>query len=96
MTENNVGEAVFVADNTSMLRLRSDGAASLLSACKRVRCCSHQFVFPYLEVFLQGTPPPCTISCKALPGLSVDVNSLRISYAGIFISQVIAAGGSPP
>ena len=32
----------------------------------------------------------------ALPGHSVYVDSLHISYADIFISQVRAAGGSPP
>ena len=36
------------------------------------------------------------ISCKALPGHSVDADSLHISCADIFISQVRAAGGSPP
>ena len=33
---------------------------------------------------------------KALPRHSVDVDSLLISYADIFISLVRAAGGSPP
>ena len=41
------------------------------------------------------TPPLCAISCKALPGHSVDVDSLHVSYADIFISQVRTAGGSP-
>ena len=36
------------------------------------------------------------ISCNALPGHSVDVDCLHISYADIFITQVRAAGGSPP
>ena len=71
--KTNVGVAVFVAGNTYMCGFGSDAAAALLSACSLVRCCSHQFVFPCLEVLLQGTPPPCTISCKALPGHSVDV-----------------------
>ena len=74
----------------------SDGAADLLSPCSLVRCCSHQFVFPCLEVLLQGTPSPCTISSKALPGHSVDADSLHISCVDIFITQVRAAGGSPP
>ena len=94
--KTNVGVAVFVAGNTYMCGFGSDGAAALLSACSLVRCCSHQFVFPCLEVLLQDTPPPCTISCKALPGHSVDEDSLHISCADIFISQVRAAGGSPP
>ena len=79
-----------------MCRFGSDGGDALLSACSLVGCCSHQFVFPCLEVLLQGTLPPCTISCKALPGHSVDADSLHIFYADIFISQVREAGGSPP
>ena len=97
MTEmSNAGVAVFVTDTTPMCRLRSDGAAALLSACSLVSCCSFQFVFPCLEVLLQGTPAPCTISCKALPGHIVDVDSLHISYADIVIRQVRTASGSPP
>ena len=46
----NVGMAVFVADDTSMCGFGSDGVAALLSACSLVRCGSHQFVFPRLEV----------------------------------------------
>ena len=94
--KTNVGVAVFVADNTYVCGCGSDGAAALLSACSLVRCCSHQFGFPSLEVLLQGTPPPCTISCKTLPGHSVDADSRHISCADIFISQVRAASGSPP
>ena len=64
MTEHtNMGVAVFVADNTSMCGIWSDGAAAVLSSCSLVRCSSHQFVSPYREVLLQGTHPPCTISC---------------------------------
>ena len=54
------------------------------------------FVFPCLEVLLQGTPPPCTISHNTLPRHSVDADSLHISCADIFTSQVRAACGSPP
>ena len=52
MTEKtNVGMAVFIADITCVVsEFGSDGAAALLSACTFVRCCSHQFVFPCLEV----------------------------------------------
>ena len=94
--KTNVGVAVFVADNTYVCGCGSDGATALLSVCSLVRCCSHQFVFPCLEVLLQGTPPHCTISCKTLPGHSVDADSLHISCADIFISQVRPASGSPP
>ena len=84
--KTNVGVAVFVAGNINVCGFGSDGAAALLSACSLVRCCSHQFVFPCLEVLLQDTPPPCTIRYKALPGHSVDADSLHISCADIFIS----------
>ena len=51
MAENtNVGVAIFVAGNTYVCGFGSHGAAVLLSACSLVRCCSHQFVFPCLEV----------------------------------------------
>ena len=92
----NVGLAVFVAGSTYVCGFGSDGAAAIFSACSLVRCCSHQFVFPCLEVLFWSTPPLCAISCKAIPGHSVDVDSLHISYADIFISQVRAGGSSPP
>ena len=94
--KTNVGVGVFVAGNIYVCGFGSDGAAALLSAFSLVHCCSHQFVFPWLEVLLQGTPPSCKISCKALPGHSVDADSLHISCADMFISQVRAAVGSPP
>ena len=31
----------------------SDGAAAIPSACSFVRCCSHQFVFPSLNIILK-------------------------------------------
>ena len=37
-----------------------------------------------------------TISCKALPGHSVDADCLHISHADFFISKVRVAGCSPP
>ena len=86
--------AVFIADITSMCGFGSDGAAALLSACSFVCCCSHQFLFPCLEVLFQSTPPLHAISRKALLGHSVDVDSLHVAYADIFVSQVRAACGS--
>ena len=47
-------------------------------------------------MLFQGTPSLCTISSKALLGHSVDVDSLHISHADIFISKVRVAGCSPP
>ena len=65
---------------------RMEQLPSFLCACQ---LCSHRFVFPCLEVSLRA------ISSKALPGHSVDVDSLHIYYADILISQVRAFGGSP-
>ena len=48
--QTNAGVAVFDADITSMCGFGSDRAAALLSACSFVRCCSHQFLFPCLDV----------------------------------------------
>ena len=48
--KTNVGMAVFIADITSMCGFGLDGAAALLSACSLVRCGSHQFVLPCIEV----------------------------------------------
>ena len=59
---------------------------SFLCACQ---LCSHRFVFPCLEVSLRA------VSSKALPGHSVDVDSLHIYYADILISQERAFSGSP-
>ena len=92
----NVGVAIFVADITSMCGFGSDGAAALLSAYSLVRCSSHPFVVPCLELLFQSTHPLCAISCKALPGHSIDVDSLHISYTYIFIWKVGSAGCSPP
>ena len=88
--DTNAGVPVFVAEITSMCGLGSDGAAALLSACSLVRCCSQQFVFfPCLQMMFQGTPPLCAISCMALPGHSVDVDSLPIYHADIAISPTM-------
>ena len=82
--KTNVGVAVFVADSTYVCGCGSDGATALLSACSLVRCCSHQFVFPCLEVLLQGTPPPCTISCKTLQDI-VSMPTAFISLAQTYL-----------
>ena len=53
-----------------------------------------RYIFPFREALFQGTRLLCAISCMALPGHSVDVDSPHISYADIFISKVRAACGS--
>ena len=63
--KTNVGVAVFISDITSMCGFGSDGAAALLSGCSFVRCCSHQFLFLCLEVFLEHST-----LCDQLQGLS--------------------------
>ena len=45
-------------------------------------------------MLFQSTPPLRAIRRKALAGHNVDVDSLHVSYANIFISQVRAACGS--
>ena len=92
--KTNAWMAVYIADITSMCGFGSDGPAALLSACSFVCCCSHQFLFPCLDVLFQSTPPLRAISRKALPGHSVDIDSLRVSYADIIVSQARAACGS--
>ena len=92
--KTNAWMAVFIADITSMCGFGSDGAAAFLSVCSFVCCCSHQFLFPCREVLFQSTPPLRAIGRKALPGHSVDVDSLHVSYADIFVSHVRAACGS--
>ena len=87
--EANAGVTVFAAENASMYGLKSDEIAALVSACSLVRCCSHQFILPCLGTLYPDTPALCAVSCKALPGHTVDVNSLRISQADIFISYVV-------
>ena len=53
--KTNVG----VADITIICGLGSDGVATLFSAFSLVRCCSHQFIFPSLEMLFYGTHPLC-------------------------------------
>ena len=93
--KTNVGVAIFVADNTCVWLWVGWSCCPpfCVLACPLLQS---SVCFPCLEVLLQGTPPRCTISCKTLPGHSVDADSLHISCADIFISQVRAASGSPP
>ena len=77
--KTNVGVAVFVAGNTYVCGFRSDGAAALLSACSTVRCCSHQFVFPCLEVLLQDTPPPVRSAAR----LSQDIVWMSTAFLSL-------------
>ena len=92
----NIEVTVFLAEITSMCGLESDGIAALLSACLLVRCCNRQFIFGCLQMLFQSTPPLFSVSCKVLPAYSVDVDSLHISHADIFILQVRIDSGSPP
>ena len=67
----------------SFLRAGLSASAAISLSSPVLRCCFY------------STPPLYAISCKTLPGHSVDVDSLHISYADIIISQVSAAGCSP-
>ena len=79
------------------MELLSSFVRARLSAASVISLSDSPFVFPCLKVLFLGTPPLCTISCKAPPpGHSVDVDSLHISHADIIISKVRVAGCSPP
>ena len=75
--ETKEGVAVFVAEITSWCGIGSGGVAALLSACLLVRCFSHQFVFPCLQMLFRGTPPLCVASCNDLPGHNPSYISRR-------------------
>ena len=82
-----------VADDTYMCGVGSGGAAVLLSAYSHVRCGSHQFVFPCVEVLFSGTPPLCANSCKALSGHSVFIS---LTQTSLYRRWVRVAGCSVP
>ena len=63
----------------SFLRAGLSASAAISLSSPVLRCCFY------------STPPLYAISCKTLPGHSVDVDSIHISYADIFIAQVSAA-----
>ena len=91
----NVDVAIFVADNTSMCGFGSDGAAALLSACSLVRCGSHPFVFPCLEVFL-GHSTLCD-QLQDPSRIRVDVDRLHISlYRRLGRPVVLLPSASSP
>ena len=71
--------------------LRSAGIAALLSACPLSTAAGNGFPSPVLRCWFR------VLRCvpKAQPGHNVDVDSLHVSQADIFKSQMRAAGGSP-
>ena len=47
-------------------------------------------------VFIDGTSPPRSVSCKPPPGCCIDVERLHVTYADVLVSQPWAASGSLP
>ena len=82
--------------DSTVCGLWSAGVTALLSGYPLVFCCVHQFLFPCLEVLIQGTSPPRAVSCKALPGCCIGVDQLHVSQADVLVSQPWAASGSRP
>ena len=72
--ETNVGVAVFVADKHIYVWCWVWCNCCPLVACPLLQSSVY---LPSLEVLFQSTPPLRAISCKALPGHSVDVDSLH-------------------
>ena len=55
--ETHAGETDSTTKVASVYVLWSAGVAALLSAYPLVLCCVHQFLFPCLEMLVQGTSP---------------------------------------
>ena len=89
-----VWRSLLQTSHLGLCGIGSDGVAALLSACSLVHCGSHQFVFPVLRCCFSAHLH--FVRSAAKRSHSVDVDSLRISHADIFISRMRAAGGSPP
>ena len=86
------GVRVFVAEIRSMFGLGSVGIAAILSACQHVR---YSAVILSSEVVSGHSSTLCgQVQCR--PGRGVDVDSLPIAHADIWISQVRTTGGSLP
>ena len=84
----NVRVAVFVADNTYYFICVVSGRMELLPSFLRARL--------FAAAVMSLSSPVLRCCFRALPGHSVDIDSFHISYADIFISQVMAAGCSLP
>ena len=85
------GATTFITEVTFIYvcGLRYDSLASFLSVCPSVCCCSQHFLFPCLEVFVQGNLSHHAVSCKAFQGIISYVSTVVM-----YLTQVEAAGGS--
>ena len=73
--------------------IRPAGIVAPFSACPIVCCCSQQFLFPGLEVSIQGT---AFVRSATRPYQdSVDVDTIHVSRADILVSQVRKATVRP-
>ena len=79
--DSNAGVRVVVIEVDIARGIRSAGiniACPIVCCC----CCSEEFLFLCLQVLAQGTAS-CVVSCKALPGHSVDIDSLHVSHGDV-------------
>ena len=93
--ETDLGETISAAKVAFVCGLWSVGVVALLSASLSCYFCTHQLLFPWLEVLVQGASPHHAVGCKVLPGHGVDVKCFNVSLADILVAQMWAAFGSP-
>ena len=91
--ETDAGEADSTTKVAPLRGLCSAGVAALLSAHRIVFCCVHQFLFPCLDVLVQGTSAPRVVSCQVLLGCCIDVTSIHVAHADNLVFQPWAASG---
>ena len=91
--QTDVGETISAAKVAFVCSLWSVGVVALLSAGPFSYFCTHQLLFPCLEVLVQSASH--AVGCKVLPGLGVDVKRFHVSLADILVAQLWAAFESP-
>ena len=87
----NVRVAIFVADNTSMCGVGSDGSTALLSACSLVRCGSHQFVSPGLRCRFRAL----LRFVRSVARYSQDIVSMSTAYISLTQTYLYRRWGRP-
>ena len=95
VVETDVGETISAAKVAFVCGLWSVRVVALLSAGPSSCFCSHQLLFPCLEVLVQSASPHHAVGCKVLSGIGVDVKCFHVSLADILGARLWAAFGSP-
>ena len=90
-----LGRTISAAKVAFVCGLWSVGVVALLSASLSCYFCTHQLLFPCLEVLVQSASPHHAVGCKVLPGHGVDAKCFHVSLADILVAQMWAAFGSP-